>query len=338
MLRYNLLSIPLVLLIALLVSVSQLATASPQPNNNYWRRHSQVFPIPGAVGPESLAFDRYGGGPYTGVSDGRIIKWQASQNSWIDFATTTPYRYGCEGPQDHVGTEARCGRPLGLSFNHRTGDLYIADAYMGLLVIGPNGGLASPLAREAEGIPFRFTNGLAVDQNTGMVYFTDTSTRFQRRDYQYVELTRDNTGRLLRFDPTTNRVTVLMRNLLFPNGVALNKNGDFLLVTETTNARVLKFWLEPSKFGKVEVFAQLPGIPDNINRNNKGEFWVAVNSRNGQEHRFGLAIKLSEDGKVLETVEDVQGETWMYGSDANEQNGYLWIGSVMEPCVVKLKI
>ena len=55
-------------------------------------KRSETFPIFGATGPESLAFDRNGGGPYTGVSDGRIIKWQANVNRWVDFATTTPYR------------------------------------------------------------------------------------------------------------------------------------------------------------------------------------------------------------------------------------------------------
>ncbi|CAL5333810.1 unnamed protein product [Camellia sinensis] len=40
-------------------------------------------------------------------------------------------------PEKHV-----CGRPLGLRFDKKTGDLYIADAYFGLQVVGPNGGLA----------------------------------------------------------------------------------------------------------------------------------------------------------------------------------------------------
>ena len=77
--------------------------------------------------------------------------------------------------------ESRCGRPLGLSFNEKSGDLYIADAYMGLLLVGSSGGLATSLAKEAQGIPFKFTNGVVVDQTSGIVYFTDSSTKFQRR-------------------------------------------------------------------------------------------------------------------------------------------------------------
>ncbi|CDP07817.1 unnamed protein product [Coffea canephora] len=301
-------------------------------------KRSETFPIFGATGPESLAFDRNGGGPYTGVSDGRIIKWQANVNRWVDFATTTPYRFGCQGPFDHVLTEARCGRPLGLSFNHRTGDLYIADAYMGLLVVGPEGGLARPLAKEAGGVPFRFTNDVVVDQNSGIVYFTDTSTRLPRSAYAYVILSGDNSGRLLKYDLRTNQVTVLMDHLMFPNGVALSKNGDFLLVTETTNSRVLRYWLEPSRVGTVDVFAELPGRPDNIKRNQQGEFWVAANSRDGIYNPLGMIVKLSQNGDILKVLEAGNGETWQLSSDVNEQNGSLWIGSVEESRVVKIKL
>ena len=73
-----------------------------------------------------------------------------------------------------------CGRPLGLRFDKKTGDLYIADAYFGLMKVGPEGGLATSLANEAEGIPLRFTNDLDIDDE-GNIYFTDSSTTYQRR-------------------------------------------------------------------------------------------------------------------------------------------------------------
>lgn len=54
-----------------------------------WRQY-EVVPIEnGAVGPESFAFDPRGEGPYTGVSDGRIIKWHRPQNRWLNFAVVT---------------------------------------------------------------------------------------------------------------------------------------------------------------------------------------------------------------------------------------------------------
>ena len=74
-----------------------------------------------------------------------------------------------------------CGRPLGLRFNQKTGDLYIADAYFGLQVVGPNGGLATQLVTEVEGQPLLFTNDVDIDEHEDVIYFTDSSTIFHRR-------------------------------------------------------------------------------------------------------------------------------------------------------------
>ncbi|KAJ8621866.1 hypothetical protein MRB53_030395 [Persea americana] len=41
-------------------------------------------------GPESMAFDPLGRGPYTGVADGRIMFWNGE--SWRDSAYTSPNR------------------------------------------------------------------------------------------------------------------------------------------------------------------------------------------------------------------------------------------------------
>lgn len=76
--------------------------------------------------------------------------------------------------------EDKCGRPLGLQFHRATRDLYIADAYYGLLRVSQKGGVATKLAASAEGVGFGFTNGVDVDQRTGMVYFTDSSAKFHR--------------------------------------------------------------------------------------------------------------------------------------------------------------
>ena len=52
---------------------------------------------------------------------------------------------------------------------------------MGLLIVGPEGGLATLVASQAQGVPFAFTNGLDISEDTGLLYFTDSSTRYPRR-------------------------------------------------------------------------------------------------------------------------------------------------------------
>lgn len=74
-----------------------------------------------------------------------------------------------------------CGRPLGLRFHQKTGDLYIADAYLGIHVVGPVGGVATPVVTEVEGQRLRFTNDLDIDNEKDVIYFTDSSTEYYRR-------------------------------------------------------------------------------------------------------------------------------------------------------------
>ncbi|WOH06376.1 hypothetical protein DCAR_0625802 [Daucus carota subsp. sativus] len=333
----------------------QVASVKEAKLNGVQKHKFEVIPIVGAVGPESFAFHPITGeGPYTGVSDGRIIKWNQQQRRWTNFAVTSSKREGCQGPQDYETTEDVCGRPLGLGFNRRTGDLYIADAYRGLYVVGPKGGLATLVTADAEGVPFTFLNGLDVDHRTGDVYFTDSSSVYQRRDFALVIITEDSTGRLLKYSPKTKKTTVILKNLTYPNGIAMSRNRDFLLFAETTKTRILKLWLQPSaKAGKVEVFAKLPSYPDNIKMNHKGELWAALYSTTPDswitnykasmnfgktkvlaEDGSGMAVKVSDNGTITEVLEDKDGKVWKLASEVEERNGCLWIGSVVMPYAV----
>ncbi|XP_011027270.1 PREDICTED: strictosidine synthase 3-like isoform X1 [Populus euphratica] len=332
-------------------------------------RQLKEVPIVGAFGPESFAFDSLGQGPYTSLSDGRIIKWQGNRKGWTDFAVASPNRDGCGGPQDHQQTEHICGRPLGLCFDETHGDLYIADAYMGLLRVGAQGGLATKIVTHAQGIPLSFTNGLDIDQSNGAIYFTDSSSQYQRRHYLSVVLSGDKSGRLMKYDPVNKQVSVLLSNLTFPNGVALSKDGTFILLAETTRCRILRYWIKTSKAGTVEVFAQLQGFPDNIKRSPRGGYWVGLNSRREKLSELlfsypwignvllklpldismlestlskyrgsGLAVRLSENGDILEVFEDEDGNRLQSVSEVMEKDEILWIGSIALPFAGRYRI
>ncbi|CAI5534590.1 unnamed protein product [Closterium sp. Naga37s-1] len=151
-------------------------------------------------------------------------------------------------------TEHICGRPLGLRFHPVTGELFFADAYFGVFKVGRQGGLAQPVVTRVDGRPLLFANDLdiAASDENGTLYFTDTSTRFQRRAY-YVSIVEGRAdgrlmqvdlplegradGRLLQVDLATGQVAVLVDGLAFANGVALSRDKSFLVFCETTTLR-----------------------------------------------------------------------------------------------------
>ncbi|XP_074266984.1 protein STRICTOSIDINE SYNTHASE-LIKE 10-like [Silene latifolia] len=283
--------------------------------------HCIRIPIPiltvRTSGPKSIAFDCKGHGPYAGISNGRIIKWQGCIKGWMEFAVTSPHRTRlCDGHNNSIN-EQYCGRPLGLKFDMRTCELYIADSSMGLMKVGSRGGVATSLSTGVVGVPFRFLNALDINSNSGDVYFTDTSTKYHRWEYVEAMKSFDHTGRLLKYDPRTKAVTVLLDGLVFANGVALSEKKDFVLVAETTTSQIKRLWLAGSKAGTSEIFVNLTGFPDNINRNNKGDFWVAQNP--------SKPIKLDQFGEIMESLDtpmivdssdvtEFRNSTWLIGS------------------------
>ncbi|KAK6926493.1 Strictosidine synthase, conserved region [Dillenia turbinata] len=316
-------------------------------------------------GPESVAFDPLGRGPYSGVADGRIIFWNGE--AWTDFAYTSPNRSElCDpkpSPLSYLKNEHICGRPLGLRFDKKTGDLYIADAYFGLLKVGPEGGLATLLTTEAEGVPLGFTNDLDIDDE-GNVYFTDSSTEYQRRKFMLQIFSGEDSGRVLKYNPITKETSVLVRNIQFPNGLSLSKDGSFFLFCESSIGRLRRYWLKGDKAGTSEIFAILPGFPDNVRTNEKGEFWVAlhchrnmysyINSLYPGLRKFllklpitartqymlqiglrlhALIVKYSPEGKLLQILEDSQGKVVRAVSEVEEKDGKLWLGSVLMPFI-----
>lgn len=207
------------------------------------------------IGPEDVAIDD-NGYFYVGYDDGRIV------------------RFDPDGKHPDLIADTK-GRPLGLDFDP-AGNLIVADGYKGLLSIAPSGAIKA-LSQRAEGIDFGFTDDVDVDSN-GIAYFTDASSKFgpamKARDDV---LEHGGHGRFLRYDPATGTTDVLLDGLQFANGVALSQNEDFVLVTETGNYSVVRYWLKGDKAGTHDIFFDnLPGIPDGISANGNGTFWVAL--------------------------------------------------------------
>ncbi|OEL20009.1 Protein STRICTOSIDINE SYNTHASE-LIKE 10 [Dichanthelium oligosanthes] len=340
---------PLILLVVLLSSSLSAAAAPswsihvPKPLAAAKSLDLDRIPLPDGVrGAESLAFDRRGQGPYAGVSDGRVLKWDAKAKRWTTFAYSARYKNtpmctdSTERPDEHA--ESVCGRPLGLQFYANTGDLYFADAYQGLMKVGPDGGEAKVLATGADGVPFSFVNGVDVDKATGDVYFTDSSTTVTRWRNTEIMINRDATGRLLKYDARAKRVVVLRSGLPYPNGVALSADRTHVVVAHTGPCQAFRYWLKGPKAGRYELLADLPGYADNVRCDARGGYWFALNQEKINttaapvEHLVG--VRVDANGAQREEMTAPKGVTL---SDVAEKDGNLWMGSVELDYVGRVK-
>lgn len=204
-------------------------------------------------GPEGVNVDAIGR-VYAGYRDGRIMMFSPDGASYTELAKSP-------------------GRPLGITFGPN-GGLVIADAQKGLLHFGSK---LRRLAKEADGVPFGFTDDVDNTRLDKNVYFTDASSKFGWGHHMSDILEHGANGRLLEYSFATKKTRVLMSGLHFANGVAVGPDDQYVLVNETGEYRILRYWLQGAKAGTHDVFIDnLPGFPDNLSYNDRGLFWVAL--------------------------------------------------------------
>ncbi|XP_038997376.1 protein STRICTOSIDINE SYNTHASE-LIKE 12-like [Hibiscus syriacus] len=285
---------------------------------------------PKAFAPESMAFES---GPvtrrfYVGIADGRILQFNGPRVGFLDFGFTSPNRSKrlCDGTTDpNLGPT--CGRPLGLAFHYPSNKLYVCDAYFGLMVLGSAGKQATRVSDTADGQPYRLCNGLDVHQLTGNVFFTDTSSVYDLRNASKALNANDTTGRLLMYDPDTDRVTVLMKNLSGPAGVAISQDGAYVLVSNFIGNNTIRYWLRGPRANTYDSI-DFQERPDNIRRTVVGEFWrAAAMLKQPTQSLIPVAQRIDVFGRVSRTVNL---EAW-YGnkliSEVQEFGGELYVGS-----------
>ncbi|XP_074673532.1 adipocyte plasma membrane-associated protein isoform X3 [Strix aluco] len=268
--------------------------------------------------------------------------------------------------------EPMCGRPLGIRVGPNN-TLFVADAYYGLYEVNPGTGETKMLVSTKtliEGQKLSFLNDLSVTRDGRKIYFTDSSSKWQRRDYLFLIMEATDDGRLLEYDMVTKEVKVLMVGLRFPNGVQLSPAEDFVLVQETTMARIRRYYVSGLMKGGADMFVEnMPGLPDNIRLSSSGGYWVAMSAVRpnpgfslldflsekpwikrmifkllSQETmtkfvpKYSLVVELSETGSYRRSFHDPNGVIVAYVSEAHEHNGYLYLGSFRSPFLCRLNL
>lgn len=295
----------------------------------------------GAFGPEDVAVDDQDR-LYCGTADGQIFRFQPDGTRPEVFANTH-------------------GRPLGLIFD-RDRNLIVADAIKGLLSIATDGTVTT-LSTDAAGGPFRCTNDLDVAAD-GTIYFTDASYKFPLTQLKADLLEHQPNGRFLAYDPRTKQTRVLLNDLYFANGVAVSPDQSFVLVNDTGEYRVRRYWLTGPKQGQSDVFIDnLPGFPDGISSNGKDTFWLALVNRRDPGldfllphpflrkivwrlpsflqpniKRYAFALALDTNGKVVRNLQDPAAQSFTQIANVLEHKGQLYFGSIGESAIGRMAL
>lgn len=297
---------------------------------------------PGDIdGPEALLLE--GDFLITGLHDGRLI------------------RTSLDGKTRQVLSDTG-GRPLGLA-RHPNGLLVIADAVKGLLSLDAQGRLI-PLTTEANGLPFGFTDDVAIDKSGHYAYFSDASSRWGYGHDGEAIIEHGGDGRLLRYDFQTGKTSVLLDKLQFANGVTLGPDDAYVLVNETGAYRISRYWLTGPKAGTHDMFIDnLPGLPDNLAFNGSNRFWVALYAPRSAlldgtaghpwvrtmivraltvlpkpVEKRGFVLGLDLQGKVIANLQDAGSGNYSPITTAREYGDWLYLGSLKARHMARLPL
>jgi ribose transport system permease protein len=294
-------------------------------------------------GPEDVILDREGR-VYAGTREGEIV------------------RFGGEGFAKREVFARVGGRPLGLAFDEAD-DLVVCIGGMGLYAVTPDGAVRCltdrtprSLVRLIDDSRLRLADDCDVDRLDGSIYFSEATLRFEMETWILDCIEGRPNGRLVRYDPKTDRTETVLKDVVFPNGVCVSHDGQSVLFCRTWACDVQRLWIRGARKGTVEPFCpSLPGYPDNINKASGGRYWLALTGMRTPSfdllmrmprvrrrmmkrippHEWlypnmnnGLVVLLSGEGEPLETYWDPTGEKHPNITSMREYDGWLYLGGL----------
>ena len=292
--------------------------------------------------PEDVILDR-DDNLYAGSRHGDIIRFFAPDYERMEVFA-------------HIG-----GQPLGMAFD-REDNLYVCVGGMGLYRVTPQ--------RQVERVTdetnrswrsinddsrLRLADDLDITDD-GRVFFSEATVRYEMDEWAVDGLEARGNGRIVCYDPRDKSTRTVLRDLKFPNGIAIAGDGQSILFAETWGCCVKRYWFDGPKAGQVEmVIDDLPGYPDNINLASDGNYWLALVGMRSPAYDLamrmpgfrkrmasrlpidewlfpnintGCVLKFSEKGEVLETLWDLGGENHPMITSMREHRGHLYLGGI----------
>ncbi|XP_027333217.1 adipocyte plasma membrane-associated protein-like [Abrus precatorius] len=293
--------------------------------------------------PEDVCVDKEGI-LYTATRDGWIKRLRKNEN-WENWK--------------HIDSDALLGITTA-----KDGGLIVCDAAKGLLKVTEEDGF-SVLLSQVNGSQLRFADDV-IEASDGNIYFTVASNKFDLHEWFLDMLEARPHGQLLKYNPTSNETVIVLDNVTFPNGVALSKDEDYLVVCETWKYRCLRHWLKGANKGMTDILIEnLPGGPDNINLAPDGSFWIAlihltserleflhyskiskhlvasfptlINLVNGARKK-AMVVNVATNGNIIKEFDDNDGKVINFVTSALEFEDNLYLGSLNSMFIGKLPL
>lgn len=266
----------------------------------------------------------------------------------------------------HIG-----GSPLGMSFD-RDRNLLVCVGGMGLYKIDRDRNV-SKVTDETNRSTFSVVDDsrlrLADDLDIapdGRIFFSEATIRYEMHDWPVDALESRGNGRIICYDPRNGKTHTAVRNLIFPNGICLSKDGQSILFAESWACRISRYWFDGPKAGTIErVLDQLPGYPDNINRASDGTYWAAImgmrspaldvalrmpDFRRRMARRIapdewlypnlniGCVIRFNDKGEIVESLWDRTAANHPMITSMREHKGYLYLGGITNNRIGRIKL
>jgi sugar lactone lactonase YvrE len=301
-------------------------------------------------GPEDFAFDTFGN-MYCGVHKGEK-----------DFSEGAILKISPEGKvEEFLKTDAWV---TGIEFDSQ-GNLIALMNGVGLIHVDQNKNIEILATVDANDRPILMGSGLTIAKD-GKIYFANLSSE-NTTSPKYINklfLELKPTGGVYCYDPQTKVTHTISNGNYFANGLELSEDESFLLLSETSKYRILKYWLQGEKAGTSEVFLDnLAGFPNNISRRDNGNFWVGFTTKRNDKldnihpkkgmkkfvyglpsfvqpkaEKFGMILEISESGQIIQSLFDTSGESVMEAGAVKEYRNNLYIGGDWVPYIAKYNL
>ncbi len=245
------------------------------------------------------------------------------------------------------------------------GDLIAMMNGIGIVRIKPDKTIDTLLTKTPDGQPILMGTGMKISKD-GKIYFVNMSS-VSETSFKYINkiiLEMKPTGGVYCFDPITKIVTTISKGNYFGNGLGLSKDESFLLVSETSKYRILKYYIKGKKKGLSEVFMDnLPGFPNNIAERENGHFWIGFTTKRNdaldkmhpkpimkkliyslpqflqpKAEKFGMVVEINGKGEIIQALFDSQGKVVTEAGAVKELNGQLYLGGDIVSYVSTIKL